>query len=213
MYSKKSCLVLTLALFFASTGFCYAESEIVKQFRDELNAKNAAGMNALITKNKEKIPAELKALVDEALLPQTAKADMESKFFIAERIASEYRKVTGDMGVLKEAKRRMFESYLSMPLRPEPVNGAVTVEIKAGGAKGVFSPDNIIIKKGETIRWVNNDKDGHLLATAPVIGMDGILSPDIEPGKSWEQTFKLPGVYYYLCCLHKAVMYGKITVE
>ena len=67
------------------------------------------------------------------------------------------------------------------------------------------------IKKGEVVRWVNNDNVAHLLASMHVIGEQGIFSPRVAPGNSWEYRFDKAGEYYYICFIHK-VMYGKVTV-
>lgn len=79
-------------------------------------------------------------------------------------------------------------------------------------ARSIFLPDVIIIKKGGTVRWVNNDKTAHLVASVPVIGEGGIFSPEIGDGESWEYRLNKPGEYYYICFIHK-VMYGKVIVE
>lgn len=86
-----------------------------------------------------------------------------------------------------------------------------------------FVPEQVTIKKGRTIEWVN-DTDGpsHTVTTDP----DKVSSPDhvsipkrakpfdsgvIQPGKSYRYTFTVPGVYRYACQPHES-MRGEVTV-
>lgn len=84
---------------------------------------------------------------------------------------------------------------------------------KDGKIRNVFSPDNVIIKQGEKVRWVNEDKYKHLFASTMQFlgGMGGISSPDVEPGESWEYKFEKPGEYFYMCFIHRGML-GKVTV-
>ncbi|MBI5587494.1 MAG: cupredoxin domain-containing protein [Deltaproteobacteria bacterium] len=212
---KKGSFFLSAIIFFAVSGVCHAsESAVVKEFSDALLKKDSVRMNAVISKNKDRIPAEIKAILDDAFLPQTKAEEREAKFNLAERLARQYKNLTGDEGPLMDEQKRVFESYLAGAVTPAPVDGVHTVEIRhSEDGKKPFSPDNIIIKKGEPVRWVNSDTEVHLLSTVSGISTDKMVSPNIEPGKSWEHRFYKPGVYYYLCCIHKVKMYGKITVE
>lgn len=215
MKMKMGLFLSVIIIFLSLSAVCFsAESEVVKEFREALEKKDAARMNSVIKNNMEKIPSEVKALLDEALLPQTKEGEREAKFNLAERLARAYKNISGDEKPLIEEQKRVFESYLSEPVREAPADGVHTIEIRRPEpGKGAFSPNNIVIKSGEAVRWVNNNKDAHLLSTVSAISTGSITSPDIKPGKSWEHRFYKPGVYYYLCCLHNEKMYGKITVE
>jgi plastocyanin len=215
MKMNKGLSLPVLIIFLSLSSVCFsAESAIVKNFREALEQKDAARMNTVIKNNMEKIPSEVKALLDEALLPQTPPEVRESKFNLAERLARAYKNVSGDEKPLVEEQKRVFESYLSEPVSPSPVDGVHTIDIRHSEAgKETFTPNNIVIKKGDTVRWVNNNNDAHLLSTVSAISTGSMISPDIKPGKSWEHKFYKPGVYYYICCQHKEKMYGKITVE
>lgn len=214
MRSKKSVFLFALAAFFIFSQSVYAvESELLKKFVEAADASDEVNMNSIVEKNKDKIPAEIKSLMDQATRPQTTNEERESKFYIAERMANAYKNVTGDVETLKEVKKKSFESKLSKPFLSTPVNGIHTIEaVYDERVKNIFRPDNIIIKNGETVNWVNNDTAAHILASMSFIGIGGILSPRIEPGQSWKYRFEKPGEYYYICFIHK-VMYGKITVE
>ncbi len=215
MTMRKGLLLLSAIIFLTlSSAVCRAESEIAKEFSNALLRKDAVRMNAVVSKHREKIPAEVLALIDEALLPGTKTEEKEAKFNLAERLAREYKNFTGDEGPLLEEQRRYFESYLSGPVTVSSEDGVHTVVISHHkDGKKPFSPDNIIIKKGEAVRWVNENTEDHLISSASGISSDKLVSPNIEPGKDWVHRFYKPGVYYYLCCIHKEKMYGKITVE
>ncbi|MBI5235617.1 MAG: cupredoxin domain-containing protein [Deltaproteobacteria bacterium] len=207
--------ILALALFFASGNPSYgANSEIVKGFIEALESNNAIKMSQIIEDNKAKIPAEIKALLIEAAAPKISREEMEAKFYIAELMAREYKDVSGDTAVLVEVKKTIFNSKLSSPVRSSAINGAHEVRLpKATAAtKNVFVPDNVIIKKGETVRWINDDSIAHIFSSMRLIGMSGISSSSVEPGKSYEYKFEKPGDYYYICFIHSG-MVGKITVE
>ena len=227
MNAKKifSAMTVIAVLFFPPAGYAAheygppleqanSESKFIKKFTEALKSHNEAEMFSLITENIDSVPAEVEALLKEALRSQTGREEREAQFYVVERMTSVYRDVTGDVELLKSANKRIFESRLSTPVRLEPKGGVYIVEtISTEKAHNIFTPDNIIIKKGETVRWVNNDDTTHLLASVLTsVGLGGLFSPRVEPGKSWEYRFDTPGEYYYICFIHK-IMYGKVTVE
>ncbi len=189
-------------------------SDFMKAFGDALVSNNKEEMNSIVETNKDAIPTELATFIDEAVKEDTGEEDREAMFYVAEVMATMYKDKFGDPEPLKMVKKRYFEARLSEPVRSTPVDGVHIVECPPAkeGLKDVFRPDNIIIKKGETVRWVNNDNIAHIFASMPFIGEGGIFSPNIEPGGSWEYTFEKPGEYYYICFIHKG-MIGKVTVE
>lgn len=214
MNRKRLVIVLgIIALFAFGNAAKGAESEITKRFMEALDSRNAIEMSSIVQKNMDKIPGEIKALLTEALDPKISKADKDSIFYVAESMANEYKNQTGEIGLLKEAKKKHFESRLSPPFRSRPVDGVYIIEASSPqDGTYLFNPDNIIIKKGGSIKWVNKDSTAHQLAAIPVIGLGGISSPRIEAVDSWEKKFEEPGEYYYFCFIHK-IMYGKVTVE
>ena len=77
----------------------------------------------------------------------TDKERME-KIYLAESMATEYKNITGDVVPLKEAKTRVFESKLDPVSESAAVNGVHTIQATSiAGAKNVFLPGNIVIKK------------------------------------------------------------------
>ncbi len=215
--SKTRALLMTLTVaFFLLLGgqqVRAAESELVETFMQAYDSKNLLGMTEIVRKNKDKVPAEVRALVKEALAKDTSPEEKTAKFFMAELMAREYNNVTSDPSLLIEIKKEEFNSRLHKAVKSEPKNGVHTVVIPKGTEKerNVFIPDNLIIRQGETVRWKNNDTIAHIFASMPLIGKGGIFTPSIEPGASWEYKFEKPGEYYYLCFIHKG-MVGKVTV-
>jgi plastocyanin len=206
---------LALISVFALSNIGYSfESKIVADFLAAYDAKDAVGMTAITEKNKEKIPSEILALLYESVLPKTTEEDREANFFIAELLAKSYKDATGDIEPLLNVKRTVFDSKLAQPLSSTTKDGVHIVELPEANDNetNIFKPDNIIIKQGETVRWVNRDKVAHIFASMPFIGMGGIFTPNIQPEENWEYKFEKPGEYYYLCFIHMG-MVGKITVE
>jgi hypothetical protein len=51
----------------------------------------------------------------------------------------------------------------------------------------------------------------HLLGSIPFFGKEGLISPFIEPGRTWEHTFGETGEYYYVSFIHSSGI-GKVKV-
>ena len=81
---------------------------------------------------------------------------------------------------------------------------AVTVQIK----DFAFSPEEITIKRGTTVKWINLDSVGHT-ATADNGGFDSGL---LAQNQDWGRNFDSPGVFEYHCVPHPN-MKAKIIVE
>jgi len=88
-----------------------------------------------------------------------------------------------------------------------------------------FMPEKITIKVGQTVEWVNDDKEmPHEVTTDPNIASDpgDVSIPDgaapfdsrlITGGKSFRRQFTVPGLYRYACPPHENDgMLGEVTV-
>ena len=212
---KKVSLVIPALVFiflFLTNAALATHEPFVIRYGAALDQQNVEEMTFLIKKNKEAVPREVRLLIDEALAPGVTDKERMEKIYLAESMATEYKNITGDAEPLKQAKTKVFESELDPVSESVAVDGAHTIQATSvAGARNVFIPGNIVIKKGEVVRWVNNDNVAHLLASMHVIGEQGIFSPRVAPGNSWEYRFDKAGEYYYICFIHK-VMYGKVTV-
>ncbi len=208
-------IAAVVALAFLQFGVAHsAESELVKRFKDALEKNNTQEMRWLVSTSKDSVPAEIRALLTEAGRPDIPKEDKDERYNIAETMAREHKDASGDTGMLIEVKKTIFNARLSAPIRLALSNGVAEVRIPrpTGASKNVFLPDNIVIKKGETVRWINDDSNMHVFSSLKLISVDGVSSPKLEPGLNWEARFERPGEYYYICFIHSS-MIGKITVE
>jgi plastocyanin len=70
-----------------------------------------------------------------------------------------------------------------------------------------FSPAEITVAMGSTVRWTNQDGTAHTVKAA-----DGSwTSTNIDKGGTFEKVFDKPGTYDYICGIHPA-MKGRIIV-
>jgi len=90
-----------------------------------------------------------------------------------------------------------------------------------------FVPGRLTIHVGQTVKWVNEAEEGgaaHTVTTDPEKVMDPkhvsipegakpFDSGNINPGRSYLYTFRVPGLYRYACAPHEGMMRGEITVE
>lgn len=73
-----------------------------------------------------------------------------------------------------------------------------------------FSPPEVRIKVGDSVRWVNHEKR---TSHSVVFQSDGGLESDrLFPGEHWQRTFTQRGSYHYRCGPHEE-MKGLIIVE
>lgn len=72
-----------------------------------------------------------------------------------------------------------------------------------------FSPASLTVKKGGSIKWINNDNVAHTIAEND--GKNGPNSPSIQPGGTYSFTFNEAGVFHYDCSIHPS-MTGVVTV-
>ncbi|HLA47926.1 MAG: hypothetical protein A3I04_01950 [Nitrospinae bacterium RIFCSPLOWO2_02_FULL_39_110] len=189
-------------------------SEITDSFMEARQMSNILKMKSIIKENKEKIPEEVNVLMEEALNPETPKEEREWRLLLAELIARTYQEVTRDANLLKGVKRKAFNTKLTPAVISSATEGLHIVEIPKPdeNTKNIFKPDNTIIKKGETVKWVNNDSVEHKFAAVAAISEGSFDSKTVEPENSFEFKFENPGEYFYICFIHQS-MIGKIIVE
>ncbi|MER0241948.1 cupredoxin domain-containing protein [Streptomyces sp. HSW2009] len=59
---------------------------------------------------------------------------------------------------------------------------------------GRFVPQDVTIRRGDTVRWTNNDRFDHTVTSSDGLGWDsGVLTP----GQSFRRTFPVRGVFRY----------------
>ncbi|NGM86948.1 hypothetical protein G5B35_06435 [Parapusillimonas sp. SGNA-6] len=111
--------------------------------------------------------------------------------------------------------------------RLAPANDVIEISLggSGDGAHVWFNPRGILIKRGQTVRWVNTEAGNVHTATAyhpsnqgkPLRIPEGAKpwnSGYLMPGESFSVTFDTPGVYDYFCVPHEqAGMVGRIIVD
>lgn len=88
-----------------------------------------------------------------------------------------------------------------------PAHASDIVEV--GIANMEFKPQQIKVRPGTTVKWVNNEKRTNHSILFPQEGL-----PESErffPGESWQRTFDKPGLYPYICGPHPQ-MTGEVEV-
>jgi plastocyanin len=87
-----------------------------------------------------------------------------------------------------------------------PPTGGKTVEISISNF--TFTPNELTITPGTTVKWVNHDDIPHLVAEKAL----AFKSQALDTNDSFSFTFTKPGDVQYFCVLHPH-MTGKITVK
>jgi plastocyanin len=73
-----------------------------------------------------------------------------------------------------------------------------------------FSPQEVRIKAGDTVKWINREKRTSHSVLFPA--ENGLESERVFPDESWQRKFTQPGNYSYRCGPHEE-MKGSIVVE
>ena len=91
--------------------------------------------------------------------------------------------------------------------QPAPAAEAGGVEVSMKDIK--FNPEDVTVKSGDTVSWVNDDGVGH-----DVTG-DDFKSGEpgaMQTGDTFEHTFDAAGTFDYVCTVHPG-MNGSVKVE
>jgi len=88
-----------------------------------------------------------------------------------------------------------------------------------------YAPDQVIVKAGQTVRWVNVSEVEHTVTADPSLAprrafvhvppaAEPFDSGPVAPGGSFEKTFNTPGTFIYFSQPHtEAEVIGRVTVE
>ncbi len=96
--------------------------------------------------------------------------------------------------------------------------GLVLVSLSAHGQQTVevsiqdyrFTPQEIRIKAGDTVKWINREKRTSHSVLFPA--GNGLESERLFPQEIWQRVFDKPGSYEYRCGPHEE-MKGAVLVE
>jgi plastocyanin len=103
------------------------------------------------------------------------------------------------------------------------IKPAVVVDMT--GSLLVFEPASIKVRAGQTVMWKNSSREVHTVTADDRRAVDAkdvelpkgakrFDSGFLNPGQTYEQTFRTPGTYRYVCTLHEAQhMIGQIIVK
>ena len=83
---------------------------------------------------------------------------------------------------------------------------AATVEVKIDNF--TFNPQQIVVKAGDTVTWVNHDDIPHTVTSKTM----AFRSKAMDTDDKFSFTFATPGKFDYFCSLHPH-MTGTIVVE
>jgi plastocyanin len=93
-------------------------------------------------------------------------------------------------------------AFLVPAVRP----GAALAEDHTTEIRGLaFNPDQITVRAGDSVTWVNHDSDRHHLQG------DGFESKDLASGNTFSVEFSEPAQIAYHCTIH-TYMEGKVVV-
>ena len=70
-----------------------------------------------------------------------------------------------------------------------------------------FDPKTIEVEAGATVTWTNEDNFTH------TVQVDGQADHKVGRGESVSLTFDRPGIYHYVCTLHRQDMDGEVIVK
>lgn len=93
------------------------------------------------------------------------------------------------------------------PLTTPGTEGGNTEDVQI--ANFAFSPSQIIISEGDTVRWTNMDSATHRLLSDSAVVID---SPPLSKGATYSHTFNVLGTYPYHCSTHPT-MKGTVIVQ
>jgi len=105
----------------------------------------------------------------------------------------------------KQVKRQILAATLLAAL----VSGSPVLSGEAGAGEPVvvemkkfkFIPEEITVKVGTTVRWLNTERRQYHTVWFRILGEKG--STEVWPGEHIDKTFDKPGDYPYVCEPHE----------
>jgi plastocyanin len=86
-------------------------------------------------------------------------------------------------------------------------------EVTVAEGSFAFSPQLTTIHPGDVVRWVNHDKETHLVVTRDPNGASTelLVYKTLKPGERYEHQFQRADTYNFFCAIHFQ-MWGAVTV-
>lgn len=99
-------------------------------------------------------------------------------------------------------------ALVAAPLMATATEHVVTIDFLS------FSPQNINIIAGDTVRWINNSDFFHTTTSGAGCVANGLWNLNLASGAQVTHTLNTPGTFPYFCIPHcGALMTGVINVE
>ena len=110
----------------------------------------------------------------------------------------------------EEASTILRKAAAALPAAaaPQPQSKPAGKTVQAAIDNFAFTPKEMTIKAGSTVRWTNKDDIPHTVTSDSNL----FSSPTLDTNQTFEFTFEKPGKFLYFCTLHP-MMTGVITVE
>ena len=120
--------------------------------------------------------------------------------------------VGGAYAVLRDglaADRSPARLETAARVRPNPAAGGDRDRAASVVMDGTtFSPNELSVRVGETVEWMNKDPFPHNVTSA----LGGFRSGDLEPDQAWRWQAAKAGAFPYVCTLHPG-MKGTLIVN
>ena len=193
------------------------DEDILLAFQEAMRHQNTVVKEYLVKKIQLRIKEVVKELTNEATSEITTDARREELLKTSMNITQTYAKLTNDNEFHRTNLKKIFTARLSTPKVSLAVDKLHTIDARSRKngdtltEESHFTPNNIIIQAGETVRWQNKATVAHDIRTIDFLSDGHFTAPGIEPDGDFEYLFTTPGDYYYIS-LTKKNMYGKITV-
>lgn len=191
-----------------------SDDDIAREFRLAMQHGSTLTQEYLVNMIEPRIEPFIAALIEKAVAPNTNKTRKEELLTTAMNLAKTHAEMTGDSSFHQKIHRRTFTARLTEPLKSKPTDGIHVIDAPQASETiiNIFRPDNIVIRNGETVRWINHDDSAHVIGTFDFLSDGHFLASRIGPNETYKYTFNKAGEYYYICYIHDS-MIGKITVE
>ncbi len=193
------------------------DEETLLAFQEAMRHQNAVVKEYLVKKIEPRIKDIVEKLIGEATSEMTTEARREELLKTSLNLTQTYAKLTSDSEFHRITLKRIFTARLSSPKVSRAVKKVHTIDAVSQkntttlARENHFTPNNIVIHAGETVRWNNTDTVTHDIRTIDFLSDGHFIAPGIKPDETFELSFKDPGDYYYISLKQKN-MYGKITV-
>lgn len=197
--------IYTLFILFSETVSASKVEDMFLKAVDTLDFREA---DAYVKENSDKIPFEIDRALAQSRDENIKKKERLNFIKIADAMATSYGKVTGDSSYISTVKARYFDEKLSEKVVADTSIGLHRVEIR----NKKFTVNNLVIKAGDTVQWVNRDERPHVFRSSLEVGKRGLYSDSIGFNKVYNFKFTEVGEYFYHSTIYKKKMIGKITV-